>query len=51
MNYKDGLDEVRFLFRDDNFVYLVGIFCEKELGKVRCGVEFKFEVFFVRWFL
>lgn len=46
--YKDGREEGRFLVREDFFLYLVGIFWDRELGKGRRGMEFKFEVFFAR---
>nr|XP_007972476.2 microtubule-associated serine/threonine-protein kinase 4 isoform X8 [Chlorocebus sabaeus] len=38
-NHKDGPDEARPPLRDDNSVHSAGISCEKELGKVRRGVE------------
>ncbi|XP_064232092.1 microtubule-associated serine/threonine-protein kinase 4 isoform X10 [Aotus nancymaae] len=38
-NHKDGLDETRLLCRDDSSLHSAGTPCEKELGKVRRGVE------------
>nr|XP_011728616.1 microtubule-associated serine/threonine-protein kinase 4 isoform X16 [Macaca nemestrina] len=38
-NHKDGPDEARPPPRDDNSLHSAGIPCEKELGKVRRGVE------------
>uniref|UniRef100_A0A2K5IKF5 non-specific serine/threonine protein kinase n=1 Tax=Colobus angolensis palliatus TaxID=336983 RepID=A0A2K5IKF5_COLAP len=38
-NHKDGPDEGRSPPRDDNSLHSAGIPCEKELGKVRRGVE------------
>ncbi|XP_032137108.1 microtubule-associated serine/threonine-protein kinase 4 isoform X12 [Sapajus apella] len=38
-NHKDGPDETRPLCRDDSSLHSAGTPCERELGKVRRGVE------------